>query len=195
MIEYVKGRLIEKSATHVVIEANGMAYFINVSLNTAAKIGESESCKLLTHLSIKEDAHILYGFAEEHERRLFRLLISISGVGTGTARMLLSSLSPDEIESAILTNNVALLQSVKGIGGKSAQRIIIELKDKLVKSSGDQPAGFMQQLSLKQDAVSALLTLGFAKNIAEKAIEKTLKNGGESGLTVEKLVKTALQNI
>jgi holliday junction DNA helicase RuvA len=195
MYEYIKGRLIQKSPTHLVIENNGVGYFVNISLHTFSKLGQEEACTVFTHLNIKEDSHTLFGFADEAERRLFRLLISISGVGVGTARMLLSSLSPEEIESAILTGNVALLQSVKGIGGKSAQRIIIELKDKLNKGA-DQGITLIQTGSVKEDALAALVTLGFARNTAEKVLDQIVRNNKTEGTpTVEKLIKIALQSI
>jgi holliday junction DNA helicase RuvA len=196
MIEYLKGRLAEKTPTYAVIECSGVAYFINISLHTYSAIGSNEECKLLTHLSIKEDSHTLYGFTEEAERTLFRNLISVSGVGTGTARMMLSSLAPEDIKIAILSNDIGTLQKIKGIGGKTAQRIVIDLKDKLLKGS-ENPSQifFSPNNTIKEEALSALVTLGFAKNVAEKALDQILKNKTESAPTVEKLIKTALQSI
>jgi holliday junction DNA helicase RuvA len=196
MIEYLKGRLVEKTPTYAVIECSGVGYFINISLHTYSLISNNEECKLLTHLSIKEDSHTLYGFIDDTERVLFRNLISVSGVGTGTARMMLSSLAPEEIRTAILNNNIATLQSIKGIGGKTAQRIVIDLKDKLLKTSeSSSQLFFSQNNSIKEEALSALITLGFAKNVAEKALDQILKNKTETAPTVEKLIKTALQSI
>ena len=132
MITQVKGRLIEKSPTEVIVDCNGIGYSINISLNTFSKIGDDENIKLYTHLIIKEDSHSLYGFFDKSERSLFKLLISVSGVGASTGRMMLSSLSPKEIISAIMTENVQIIQSIKGIGLKTSQRIILELKDKVL---------------------------------------------------------------
>jgi len=196
MIEYVKGKLVEKNPTYAIIECGGIGYFINISLHTFSAIGSNEECKLLTHLSIKEDAHILYGFSEEQERVLFRNLISVSGVGTGTARMMLSSLAPEEIKAAILNNDFARLQNIKGIGAKTAQRIVIDLKDKLLKTDENvSQLFFSTNNTVKEEALSALITLGFAKNVAEKALDQILKNKTETLPTVEKLIKTALQSI
>lgn len=195
MIEFIRGRLVEKNPTYLVIDVQGLGYFINISLHTYTKIGSSEECKVFTHLSIKEDAHTLYGFAEENERRLFRNLIGVSGVGAGTARMLLSSLSPEEAEHAILSNNIAVLQGVKGIGGKTAQRIVIDLKDKLMKGTEPGQIFIQPNNTYKEEALSALVTLGFAKNTAEKALDQIIKSKGDSVLTVEKLIKVALQSI
>jgi holliday junction DNA helicase RuvA len=195
MIEFVKGPLVEKTPTYVVIEAGGIGYFINISLHTYSQLPPEGSCRIFTHLSIKEDAHTLYGFAEEAERRLFRLLISVNGIGAGTARMLLSSLSPSETESAIINGQAGVLQAVKGIGTKTAQRIVIELKDKLVKGTPDShPIFAVQNNTTKDEALSALVTLGFAKNTAEKALDQVIKRGG-NGLTVESLIKAALQSM
>jgi holliday junction DNA helicase RuvA len=194
MIEYVKGALVEKTPTYVVIDTGGIAYYINISLNTYSKLAGSGQCKVFTHLSIKEDAHTLYGFAEEAERRLFRHLISVNGIGAGTARMLLSSLSPEETEHAIVQGNVGVLQGVKGIGGKTAQRIVIDLKDKLMKGSEGSQIFITNNNTVKEEALSALVTLGFAKNTAEKALDQVIKRG-DTNLTVEKLIKIALQSI
>ncbi len=196
MIEYIRGRLVEKTPTYVVVECNGVAYILHISLHTYEMLSSEEQCKILTHVSIKEDAHTLYGFAEEMERKLFRLLISVSGVGAGTARMILSSLSPAEVQQSIQNGNVAALQAVKGIGGKTAQRIIIDLKDKVLKASDGALQIFTNtNNTIKEEALSALVTLGFAKNTAEKALEQIIKSRGDSTLTVEKLIKQALQSI
>lgn len=196
MINHIHGKLVEKTPTYIVIDCGGVGYFIHISLQTFSKLSDSEYCKVFTHLSIKEDAHLLYGFAEDDERKLFRQLISVSGIGEATARVMLSSLSPTEIQQAIITDNVSLLQSVKGIGSKTAQRIIIDLKDKFKK--GELVAETVLPLSsnnrIKEQALSALVTLGFAKNAAEKVILSLLKNN-QSELTVEELIKLALNNL
>ena len=195
MITHVRGRLVEKNPAYVVIECNGVGYFINISLHTYASLPEDETCMLYTHLSVKEDSQTLYGFASVSERNLFRHLISVSGVGPSTARMVLSSLEPKDIYHTIISGNAAVLQSVKGIGGKTAQRIIIDLQDKLAKEGlvDAHEAGSDGGLSNKsyEDALSALQMLGFAKGAAEKAISKVFKSEGND-LSVERLVKEAL---
>lgn len=193
MINHINGKLIEKSPTHAVIEAAGVGYFINISLNTYSKLGTKESCKLLTHLSIKEDAHTLFGFVEEEEREVFRKLISVSGVGASTARVMLSSLSPSEIATAIGSSNVGVLKAVKGIGAKTAERIIIDLKDKINKIGGLESLSIPVQNSNQQEASSALLALGFAKNSVDKILNKIAANNSE--LSVEGLIKEALKQL
>ena len=170
---------------------------LHISLHTFSKINQprqQEKCKLYTHLAIREDAHILYGFAELEERIVFRHLISVSGVGASTARMILSSLSPMEVQQAILTGNVNQLKSIKGIGEKSAQRIIVDLKGKLSKEELSSDFFTSSNNTVKEEALSALVMLGFAKNSAEKALEKAMKTEGAS-YTVELLIKTALKNL
>ncbi len=197
MITHIEGKLIEKNPTYVVIDCGGVGYFINISLHTYSKIDDTEKCKLYTHFAVREDAHTLYGFAEQLERHLFRHLISVSGVGAGTARMVLSSLSPDEVHQAILTKDVALLQSIKGIGAKTAQRIIVDLKDRLEKEgiSADAVSAVPETSNkIKNDALSALVMLGFAKSAAEKAINQVLKTEGVE-LSVEHLIKASLKNL
>jgi len=197
MITHIEGKLIEKNPTYIVIDCGGVGYFINISLHTYSKIEDAENCKLYTHLTVREDAHILYGFADRQERHLFRHLISVSGVGVSTARMVLSSLSPDEVHQAILTKDVALLQSVKGIGAKTAERIIVDLKDRLEKEGMITDAvSAMPETSnkIKNDALSALVMLGFAKSAAEKAINQVLRTEGVE-LTVEHLIKASLKNL
>lgn len=192
MITHVKGRLIEKNPAYVVIDCNGIGYLLRVSLHTYSQIGDSESCMLYSHLSIKEDAHTLYGFADREERELFRHLISVSGVGPNTAQMILSSLSPIDAQQAILSENVALLKSVKGIGGKTAQRIILDLKDKLAKQGIVVDQSFAQHNTTREEALSALTMLGFSKNAIEKVIDKELQEGA---LEVEELVKRVLKKM
>ena len=192
MITHVKGRLVEKNPAFVVIDCNGIGYLLRISLHTYSQIGESELCMLYTHLSIKEDAHTLFGFAEREERELFRHLISVSGVGPNTAQMILSSLSPADAQQAILAENVSLLKSVKGIGGKTAQRIILDLKDKLAKQGIVVDQSFAQHNTTREEALSALTMLGFSKNAIEKVIDKELQEGA---LEVEELVKRVLKKM
>ena len=194
MIHHIKGRLTEKSPTHAVIEAGGVGYFLNISLVTFSKISNDENCTLYTHLSIKEDAHTLYGFAEKSEREIFRKLILVSGVGASTARVMLSSLSSDEITAAIITGDVDTLKSIKGIGAKSAQRIIVDLKDKLGKIEGlEQNILTFSNNSSRDESLSALLALGFTKNSVDKVLNNVLK--AQPDLGVEGLIKEALKNL
>lgn len=191
MITHIHGRLVEKTPTHVVVDVNGIGYKIKISLQTFSAI-EGELCKLYTHLSVKEDSHTLFGFFEESERHLFRKLISVSGVGPSTAQVILSTYSPDEIIHHITTADVKAIESVKGIGAKTAQRIIIDLKDKVAKGMPTSDLLFDKiDNTIKEEALSALLALGFAKKGAESKIEKVLKSNSEIA-SVEELVKTAL---
>ncbi len=194
MITHIKGKLIKKTPTHVVIDVNGIGYEVKISLQTSSLISE-ENCQLFTHLSIKEDSHTLYGFYEENERSLFRHLISVSGVGPSTAQVILSTYNSEEIIQHITTADVKAIQSVKGIGAKSAQRIIIDLKDKVAKGITTSDLIFENTDNrIKDEALSALMALGFAKKLAENKIEKVLRNKPEiSG--VEELVKTALSQM
>ena len=195
MITHVKGKLVEKNPAYVVIECNGIGYFINISLHTYGNLPDDEACMLYTHLSVKEDSHTLYGFVEVAERNLFRYLISVSGVGPSTARMVLSSMEPKDVYHTIISGNAAVLQTVKGIGGKTAQRIIIDLQDKLTKeglvNADDDSSDVTLSNKSYEDALSALQMLGFAKGAAEKAISKVLKSRGNE-LSVEQLVKESL---
>ena len=194
MYAYIEGRLVFKSAAYVVVDAGGIGYHINISLNTYSQLGDNERCKLYTWLHVKEDAHTLYGFAEEGERKLFLHLISISGIGPNTGRMMLSSITPQEIQAAIVSGNVSLIQRIKGIGPKSAQRIILELQDKLRKEGPDTLTTMPVNKTAKDEALSALVTLGFARNAAEKVLDsEQAKNGGN--LTVEQLIKSALKSL
>lgn len=194
MYEFIVGKIIEATPAYCVIENNGIGYYISISLNTYSGISqEDESCKLFLHHVVREDAEQLFGFAGKKERDLFRLLISVSGIGANTARMILSSLTPDEIQMAIIEGNVAVLQSVKGIGAKSAQRIIIDLRDKAGKPGDDSILKFDSIGTHRQEALSALITLGFPKNAVEKVLEKISKQN--NNLPVEQLVKQALKNL
>lgn len=194
MIHHIKGRLVEKTPTHAVIEAGGVGYFINITLNTYSKLGSEENCLLYTHLSIKEDAHTLYGFKEPSEREMFRQLISVNGVGASTARTMLSSLSGDEIAQAILTGDVDTLKGIKGIGLKSAQRIIVDLKDKIGKGeSGELNILTPLNNTGRDEALSALLALGFTKTSVDKVLRGVIK--AQPDLDVEGLIKEALKKL
>ncbi|MGY8987176.1 MAG: Holliday junction branch migration protein RuvA [Flavobacteriales bacterium] len=190
MISHINGKLVEKTPTYVVIDCNGVGYKLNISLQTYTAI-TTENCKLLTHLAVKEDSHTLFGFFTEDERQLFRQLISVSGVGPSTARMILSTYTADEITHYIISADVSSIQNVKGIGGKTAQRIIIDLKDKVGKGKETSDLLFTQDNTIKDEALSALLALGFTKKMAEKKIEHVLKNNPQE-LSVEDLVRKSL---
>ena len=193
MIAQIKGKLIDKTPTYVVIDCGGIGYEVKISLNTFSQIGEGETCLLYTHFVVREDAQLLYGFKETSERELFRLLISVSGVGSSTAMMILSSLSPSETKQAILNDDVNTLKSVKGIGAKSAERIIIDLRDKIGKVESGTTISLQSNNTVKDEALSALVMLGFGKNPAEKALDKIIKTGDD--LTVEELIKRALKSL
>jgi len=195
MIAFIEGKIAHKEPTHVVLETHGVGYEIKISLNTYSAINGESSCKLLTHLSIKEDAHTLYGFREAAEKKLFLDLISISGVGPGTAMMMLSSMGVVELIQAIASGDVRSIKSIKGIGEKTAQRIILELKDKMTKDTGIVAAASengMGYNSFRSEALHALLALGFQKPAAEKAIDAAIKKDGNT-ISVEHLIKSALK--
>lgn len=192
MYEFIKGKLVEKNPGYAVVEAGGIGYLLNISIHTYSLLKEDEACILYTHLVVREDDMLLYGFAEQGERELFRQLISVSGVGVNTARMILSSLSPEEVYEAIAAGDAALLQRVKGIGGKTAQRIIIDLKDKVSRELiPHEKSGFLHNTK-KEEALSGLIILGFPKMVAEKALSRVIDAEGTS-LTVEQLIKQALK--
>jgi Holliday junction DNA helicase RuvA len=193
MITHIQGRLTEKNHTDVVIDCNGVGYLLNISMHTYSQIPDVENLKLYTHLQVKEDSHTLYGFASLAEREIFRLLISVSGIGASTARTMLSSLTPKQVRDGIASDNVSLIQSVKGIGLKTAQRVIIELKDKVLKVYDIDEVDFITNNTNKDEALSALEVLGFAKKQAEKVIDKLVKIQPEA--TVEALIKEALKNL
>ena len=193
MITHIRGRLVEKSPTAVVIDCNGVGYFIHISLHTFSQLKDDESIKLLTHLQIKEDAHQLYGFATLMEREIFRLLISVSGIGTNTARTMLSSLTPKQIGEGIAAEDVALIQSVKGIGLKTAQRVIIDLKDKILKIYDIDETLLISDNTNKDEALSALEVLGFAKKNSERMVVKIISNNPDA--SVELIIKEALKNL
>ena len=193
MITHIRGRLVEKSPTAVVIDCNGVGYFIHISLHTFSQLKDDESIKLLTHLQIKEDAHQLFGFATLMEREIFRLLISVSGIGTNTARTMLSSLTPKQIREGIAAEDVALIQSVKGIGLKTAQRVIIDLKDKILKIYDIDETLLISDNTNKDEALSALEVLGFAKKSCERVVVKIISNKPDA--SVELIIKEALKNL
>ena len=193
MITHIRGRLVEKSPTAVVIDCNGVGYFIHISLHTFSQLKDDESIKLLTHLQIKEDAHQLYGFGTVMEREIFRLLISVSGIGTNTARTMLSSLTPKQIREGIAAEDVALIQSVKGIGLKTAQRVIIDLKDKILKIYDIDETLLISDNTNKDEALSALEVLGFAKKNSELVVVKIISNNPDA--SVELIIKEALKNL
>jgi len=194
MITYINGKLVFKDPTHVVIETGGIGYHIKISLTTFSAVKEIENCKLHTYLSIKEDAHTLYGFSDNSEKKVFLDLISISGVGPNTALMVLSSLNATELQHAIVNEDVRTIQGVKGIGAKTAQRIILELKDKFKKDSltdNIKSPSIASHNTIRNEALSALITLGIPRSAAEKNIDTILKR--DAGLTLEQLIKQALK--
>jgi Holliday junction DNA helicase RuvA len=193
MITHIQGKLTEKNPTDVVIDCNGVGYLLNISLHTYSQIPDVENLRLYTHLQVKEDSHTLYGFSSLAEREIFRLLISVSGIGASTARTMLSSLTPKQVREAIASENVSFIQSVKGIGLKTAQRVIIELKDKVLKVYDIDEAAYISNNTNKDEALSALEVLGFTKKQAEKVIDKILNNQPEAN--VETLIKEALKNL
>ena len=193
MITHIQGRLVELNPAYAVIECNGVGYMLNISLNTYSKLGESESCKLYSHLVVKEDSHTLYGFHNTLERKIFRLLISVSGVGASTARVILSSMLPEEIRDAIVSEDVVLIKSVKGIGAKTAQRIIIDLKDKMFKAFDDIEITMKSGNRNREEALSALEVLGFPMKAVHKLVDKLLEK--DPHMEVEELVKQALKQL
>ncbi len=193
MIDYIKAEVSELTPSYVVLETAGIGYFVNITLPTYSFLGDQKSTKLFVYEAIREDAHVLYGFLSQSERHLFLLLISVSGIGANTARMIMSSYSALEIQEMIVSGNVTALNAIKGIGTKTAQRIIIDLKDKIVKGTGtNEIPGFATANSAeKEEAISALVMLGFAAAASQKAIEKIQKE--QPGLRVEQLIKIALK--
>jgi len=193
MITHIQGRLVEKNPTDVVIDCNGVGYLLHISLHTFSQIPTTENVKLFTHLQVREDAHILYGFSSESEREIFRLLLSVSGIGASIARTMLSSLSPEHVIEAIASGDSATIQSVKGIGTKTAQRVVLDLKDKILKVYGLKEVSAVSSNTNKNEALSALETLGFARKQAEKVCDTIVKNDPEA--SVETIIKQALKNL
>jgi holliday junction DNA helicase RuvA len=195
MIAYLKGKLVYKDPTYAIIDVNGVGYQVNISLNTFAEIKDKEDIKLVTYFHVREDAQVLFGFASEAERQMFQYLISVNGVGPSTALVVLSFLPPAELKSAIVREDATALQAVKGIGGKTAQRLILELKDKLKRDATEEMPGNagLVRNTVRHEALSALVTLGIAKPAAEKSIDAVLKKFGNT-ISLEELVKQALKN-
>nr|WP_314753274.1 Holliday junction branch migration protein RuvA [uncultured Capnocytophaga sp.] len=194
MITQLQGKLIEKNPTHVVIDCHGVGYFVNISLNTYSALPEGEAIKLYTYLQIKEDAHTLYGFLTKAEREVFVLLLSVSGVGASTARTMLSSLTATHVRSAIINGDVATIQAVKGIGAKTAQRVVLDLKDKMLKLQDFEEVHFNTLNTNKEEALAALEVLGFVRKQAEKVVDTIIKSNSEE-LSVEEIIKQALKRL
>lgn len=193
MITHIQGRLVEKTPTDVVIDCNGIGYQIHISLHTFSKLPSEEKITLFTHLQVKEDSHTLYGFMEKVERELFRMLLSVSGVGASTARAMLSSLTPEQVKEAIASGDVATIQGVKGIGAKTAQRVILDLKDKVLKVYAVEDVLLPTSNTNKEEALSALETLGFARKQAEKVCNAIVRES--PGASVEMIIKLALKKM
>lgn len=196
MISSLKGKLVQKDPTHIVLDVNGVGYHLNISVQTFADIKDQENTLIHTHLAIREDAHVLYGFSTETEKKLFQQLISVNGVGPSTAIVMLSYMSADELRQSIAREDAVILQRIKGIGGKTAQRVIIELKDKVRKELQEDAQGQIsgiQHNTLRNEALTALITLGITRSAAEKSVDTVLKRSGNT-ITLEDLVKQALKN-
>ena len=193
MIAQVQGRLVEKNLTDVVIDCQGVGYFLNISLHTYSQIPDQENIRLYTQLLVREDAMTLYGFASKEERSVFNLLLSVSGVGASTARTMLSSLTPRQVRDAIISEDIATIQGVKGIGVKTAQRVILDLKDKIIKLYGEETSGVISSNTNRNEALSALETLGYARKIAEKACDAVLKHSPSA--SVEEIIKLAFKHL
>ena len=193
MITHIQGKLVEKNPTDVVIDCNGVGYFLNISLHTYSQIPDQENLKLYSHLIVKEDSHTLYGFSSLAERELFKMLISVNGVGASTARTMLSSLTPEQVREAIAHGDVGLIQSVKGIGAKTAARVILDLKDKILKVFDIDELSNTKSNTSKDEALSALEVLGFARKQAERVVDKIVAQQPEA--SVETIIKEALKNL
>ncbi|MEP2238195.1 MAG: Holliday junction branch migration protein RuvA [Maribacter sp.] len=193
MIHHLRGKLVEKNPTHVIIECSGVGYFVNISLNTFSKLPEQENISVFTHLQVKEDSHTLFGFVEKSEREIFRLLLSVSGIGSSIARTMLSSMSPSQVRDAIANGDVASIQAVKGIGAKTAQRVILDLRDKVLKVYDIDELSLSTNNTNKDEALSALEVLGFARKQSERVVDKVL--GQDASLSVEDIIKLALKNL
>ena len=194
MIEYLDGKITGRNPAYLIIDIGGIGYHVKISLNTYSAVADKEHVRLLTHLAIREDAHLLYGFFEESERQLFRNLISVSGIGTNTAILILSSLITSELKNAIISGNIALLKSIKGVGPKTAQRMVIELQDSLKKGNPDIiPSNAFSSVAYSE-SVSALVMLGFKKNDAERIVGKIMKDN-KMDITVEEIIKMSLKTL
>ena len=193
MYEFIEGEFVEKSPAHLIVKADHLAYYIHISVFTYSQISNKSNGRIYLHFVVREDAQMLYGFSSREERQIFKSLISVSGVGANTARLILSSLSPEEIAQAIMAGNVAVLQGIKGIGAKSAQRIIVDLKDKVGKGAGIDELFFSKDNTSREEALSALVALGFPKKTVEKILTRILSEQPE--LSVEEIVKAALKHM
>ncbi|WPR71795.1 Holliday junction branch migration protein RuvA [Flavobacterium sp. NG2] len=193
MIAHLQGKLVEKTPTDVVIDCGGVGYHINISLHTYSLLPNTDFIKLFTYLQIKEDAHTLFGFVEKSEREIFKLLLSVSGIGASIARTMLSSLEPKQIINAIASGDVMTIQSIKGIGAKTAQRAILDLKDKVIKLYDIDEVSMTQSNTNRDEALSALEVLGFVRKTSEKVIEKIVKEDPDA--SVETIIKKALKNL
>jgi Holliday junction DNA helicase RuvA len=193
MIAHIQGKLVEKTPTQVVIDCGGVGYNINISLHTYTLLPSTDFIKLYVHLQIKEDAHTLFGFVEKSEREIFRLLLSVSGIGANIARTMLSSLDPKQITNAIASADVVTIQSIKGIGSKTAQRVILDLKEKVLKLYDLDEVSMSQSNTNRDEALSALEVLGFVRKASEKIVEKIVKE--EPDASVESIIKKALKNL
>lgn len=193
MITHLRGKLVEKNPTEVVIDCNGVGYSVNISLHTYSQIPNQEAIQLYTYLQVKEDSHTLFGFSSLAEREIFKMLISVSGIGASIARTMLSSLTPKQIREGIATNDVVLIQSIKGIGAKTAQRVILDLKDKILKVYDIDEISVVQNNTIKDEALSALEVLGFVKKQAERVVDKIIAAQPEAN--VETIIKQALKNL
>lgn len=193
MIAYIQGRLVEKTPTDVVIDCGGIGYFIHISLHTYSQITSAENIRLYTFLQVKEDSHTLFGFMEKIERELFKLLISVSGIGGSTARGMLSSITPRELLQAIASNDVKTIQSAKGVGAKTAQRVILDLQEKVIKLYNIDEVSLVVNNTNVEEALSALEVLGFARKAAERVVDKIAKQTPDA--TVETIIKQALKNL
>jgi len=191
MIDYIKGEIIELSPAHAVLEAGGIGYHINIALSTYSELNGKNNTKLYVYEAIREDAHILFGFMTKEERSLFLLLISVSGVGANTARMILSSIMANELQNAIITGNVSILKSIKGIGAKTAERIIVDLKDKVSKVEFSAQGIPAANTAISEEAVAALVMLGFTQAMAQKAVKKVMESDPQQ--KIEQIVKQALK--
>jgi len=193
MITHLSGKLVEKNPTYLIIECNGVGYFLNISLHTFALVPDEENIRIYTHLQVKEDSHTLFGFVEKAERQIFLLLISVSGIGPSIARTMLSSLNPAQVRDAIAGGDVPTIQAVKGIGAKTAQRVIVELKDKILKVYDIDEVSLQSDNTTKEEALSALEVLGFNRRQSEKVVDRVLSQ--DSSLSVEGIIKQALKNL
>ena len=193
MIAHLQGKLVEKSPTQVIIDCGGVGYHVNISLHTYSLLPDADFIKLFTHLQIKEDAHTLFGFMEKSEREIFKMLLSVSGIGASIARTMLSSLDPKQITNAIASADVTTIQSIKGIGSKTAQRVILDLKDKVLKLYDLDEVSMSQSNTNRDEALSALEVLGFVRKASEKLVDKIVKEDPEA--SVEAIIKKALKNL